>query len=131
MDCWIHEQDIRRPLGRPGLFEGRVASHTFNRLVGGMAYVVGKKVAPPDGTTVVFDVSGRAARPAAVEMVGGRGTLLEEIPEDPSCTLAMDLETFCCLACGRWLPDQASSRVTIKGDKALAARVLDEMNFMI
>jgi uncharacterized protein (TIGR03083 family) len=131
MDCWVHEQDIRRALGQPGRLEGRVASHSFNRLVGRMPYVVGKKVAPPDGTTVVFDVSGGAARPVAVGMVGGRGSLLEEIPGDPSCTLAMDLETFCCLACGRWFPDQTRSRVTIRGDQALGARVLDEMNFMI
>jgi len=131
MDCWIHEQDIRRALDEPGGFEGDVAAHSFGRLSQGMPYVVGKKVAPADGTTVVFDVSGSAAHTFAVGIAGGRGAPLEDIPEKPSCTLAMDLETFCCLACGRWFPDRAATRVTIEGDRDLGSKVLAEMNFMI
>jgi uncharacterized protein (TIGR03083 family) len=131
MDCWVHEQDIRRALGEPGGLEGDVAAHSFNRLSGGMPYVVGKKVGPPDGTTVLFEVSGRTAHPFAVGMSEGRGALLEDLPEDPSCTLSMDLETFCCLACGRWSSDQSADRVTIRGDRDLGSRVLAEMNFMI
>ncbi len=131
MDCWVHEQDIRRPLDELGGLEGNVAAHSFDRLTGGMPYVVGKKVAPRDGTTVVFDVSGAAAHPVAVGMAGGRGSLLEEIPQAPTCTLGMDLETFCCLACGRWFPDRAASRVTIEGDRDLGSRILAEMNFMM
>ncbi len=131
MDCWLHQQDIRRALGEPGGLEGDVAEHSFTRLSGGMPYVVGKKVGPPEGTTVVFDVSGAAAHPIAVVMAEGRGSPLGEIPAEPSCTLGMDLETFCCLACGRWSPDQSVDRVTIEGDRDLGSRVLAEMNFMI
>jgi uncharacterized protein (TIGR03083 family) len=131
MDCWIHEQDIRRALNEPGGLEGEVAAHSFTRLSGGMPYVVGKKVAPPDGTTVSFHVTGEAAHPFAVVMKEGRGSLLENVPGDAACTLAMDLETFCCLSCGRWFPDGAADRVTIEGDRDLGSRVLAEMNFMI
>ena len=31
MDCWVHEQDIRRAIGTPGGLEGPVAEHAFRR----------------------------------------------------------------------------------------------------
>jgi hypothetical protein len=45
----------------------------------------------------------------------------------------MDAETFACLGCGRWKPDQAmgSGKVKILGDRALGEAIVGQMNFMI
>jgi uncharacterized protein (TIGR03083 family) len=58
MDCWVHEQDIRRAVGKPGGLEGPVAEHVFRRHASAIPFVVGKKVGAADGTTVVIDVGG-------------------------------------------------------------------------
>ena len=43
MDCWVHEQDIRRAVGKPGGLDGPVADHAFGRHRGAIPFVVGKK----------------------------------------------------------------------------------------
>ncbi len=128
MDCWVHEQDMRRALGEPGNLTGPVAEHAFGRHAGAMAFVVGKKVAPPEGTTVVFDVADFGEIPVIVE---GRARVLDTVPEDPTARLCMDLETYNCLCCGRGDPQGIGQSVKIEGDAALGSRVLENMNFMV
>ena len=130
MDVWVHEQDIRRVVGKPGSLDGPVAEHAFGRHATAMPFVVGKKVAPPDGTTVVFDVTGPAGGtiPVGVE---GRAKRLDAVPEAPTVTLSMDLETFNCLCCGRGDPTEHARVVTISGDRALGEKIITEFNFMV
>jgi len=128
MDCWVHEQDIRRALGKPGDLTGPVAEHAFSRHAGAMGFVVGKKAGAPDGTTVVFDVEGFGVIPIGVE---GRARQLERAPADPTVKLAMSLETFNCLCCGRGDPNSLAEAVTVEGDAELGARIVQNMNFMV
>ena len=44
-DCWVHEQDVRRAVGRPGHLEGPVVVHSMDRMARAMPFVVGKKAA--------------------------------------------------------------------------------------
>lgn len=129
MDCWVHEQDIRRAIGRPGGLEGPVAEHAFRRHAGAIPFVVGKKVGAPDGSTVVLDVGGVGQ--VAVGVDGKRANLLIDVPAQPDVRLEMDLETFNRLCCGRGEPGEVASGVKIEGDKALGNRVLQNMNFMV
>jgi uncharacterized protein (TIGR03083 family) len=39
-DNWVHEQDIRRAVGRPGHFAGPVAEHSLERVARAMSFVV-------------------------------------------------------------------------------------------
>jgi uncharacterized protein (TIGR03083 family) len=128
MDCWVHEQDIRRALGKPGDVSGPVAEHAFGRHAGAMGFVVGKKAGAPDGTTVVFDVDGFGVVPIGVD---GRARRLESVPDTPTVKLAMDLETFNCLCCGRGNPDVLAKNVKIEGDAELGSRIVHNMNFMV
>lgn len=150
LDIWIHDQDIRRALGRPGHRDGPVAEHTMGRLFAGMPFVVGKRVAPPDGTTVVFEVTGPAGRTMAIGVEGGRAKPLpappgpgvspvppgdpgvSPAPTAPTVVLTMDQDAFVRLACGRGDPKAllAERAVAISGDEALGRAVAESMNFM-
>ena len=129
MDCWVHEQDIRRAVGKPGGLTGPVADHAFGRHSGAMGFVVGKKVGAPGGTTVVFDVANFGQIPIGVE--GKRANRLGQAPEEPTVTLSMDLQTFNCLCCGRGDPAELEGSVQITGDAELGRRIVADMNFMI
>lgn len=130
VDCWVHEQDIRRVVRRPGHLEGPVAEHCFGRMVSAMPYVVGKKVSPPDGSTVIFDIEGPQF---AVIVEGKRARRLDDVPREADARLVMDFQTFTCLSCGRWAPRETlgAGLVQLDGDTQLGARVVENMNFML
>jgi len=73
MDAWVHEQDVRRAVGRPGDLTGPVAEHSVGRFAMAMPFVVGKKAGAGDGKTVVFDIQGDAGRKLSIAIEGGRG----------------------------------------------------------
>jgi uncharacterized protein (TIGR03083 family) len=125
MDCWVHSQDIRRAVDKPGDLTGPVAEHAFGRHAGAMGFVVGKKAGAPEGTTVVFDVDGFGVIPIVVE---GRARRLDAEPEDPTVKLSMNLETFNCLCCGR---GDVANAVKIEGDTQLGSHIVASMNFMV
>jgi len=133
LDSWTHEQDIRRALDRPGGRNGAGETHIVTQCAGAMSFVVGKKVAPPDGTTVLFEVGGDLGRRVPVVVEGGRASVRPELPSPPTVTLAMDQETFWRLGFGRVSPADvlASGEASISGDAALGQQVLESMNFMI
>ena len=127
MDCWTHEQDIRRALGRPGHLEGAAPKAAIDRLVSSFGYVVGKRVGPPDGSTVVLELD--KARRIAVVMSDSRAKPTDP-PADPTVRIRTDGETYACLAAGRWTADHAiaSGRVAFSGDEALGRRVVRNMS---
>lgn len=131
-DSWIHEQDMRRALGKPGDLDGPVAREAIGRVARSMPMVVGKKVAPPDGATVVFAVRGPAGRELAIGMHGGRAQVLDATPAEPTVRLTMSDETFVRLGAGRGDPDEilASGAVAIEGNGALGDRIAREMNVL-
>lgn len=131
MDMWVHEQDMRRAVDKPGNLEGPVAEHCFGRHSMALPFVVGKKVAPPEGTTVVFEVTGPAGGTVAIGTDGKRANRLDAVPGDPTVKLTMDLETFNRLCTGRGDPAELGKRVEIEGDPALGDQVVAQMNFMV
>ena len=132
-DAWVHEQDIRRAVGQAGHLEGPVAEHSVDRVARAMPFVIGRKVQPPDGTTVIFRVTGPAGRNLAIAMQGARANPLDNLPSSPTSSLTMDVETFSCLGCGRWEPDHAlrSGKIELHGDNALGRTIAAQMNIMI
>ena len=129
MDCWVHEQDIRRAIGKPGNLDNAIAKHAFGRHSGALGFVVGKKVGAPDGTTVVYDVAGQGIVSVGVD--GGRAKVLSETPSDPTVSLSMDMETFNRLCCGRGDPAEVGKNVTVTGDAELAQKLIANSSFMI
>ncbi len=129
-DAWVHEQDMRTAVDKPGHLDGPVADVAMARLTGSLPFVVGKKVAPPDGTTVVVDLRPPLAGRYAV-VAEGRARFLDDVPAQPTVTIHADGETFARLASGRLDPSTAlAGRVTIDGDEALGRRIVEELNIL-
>ncbi len=128
MDFWVHEQDIRRAVGKPGGLEGPLADHAFVRHRSAVPFVVGKKAGAPDGTEVVVEVAGQQPFGVVVE---GRARLMEQAPAGADVRLSMDLDTFNRLCCGRGAPAPLIAQVQVEGDAELAGRILENFNFMI
>ena len=123
LDVWMHEQDVRRAVGRPGDMDTEPARHTAEYLAESMGFVLAKKVGAEPGTSLVLEMEGSA--PFAFEVgEDRRGRALPEPPATPDVRLAMDRESFTCLAGGR---RPAPGAVRVEGDEALAQRVLDAM----
>jgi uncharacterized protein (TIGR03083 family) len=134
MDCWVHEQDIRRAVDRPGHRSGPIVSHSLHRFADAMPFVVGKKAKAPEGSTVLFDLTGEAARRVAVRVEGGRASLVDDHDVDrATTTIRMDAETWWVLALGRRAPAdaRAGGGITVEGDRALGDAVVDCLPFMI
>jgi uncharacterized protein (TIGR03083 family) len=122
-DLWMHQQDIRRAVDRPGGLAGPGGAHALAVFSRGIPYVVGKRVSPPPGTTVVLDITGQHSATLAVAVGDdGRAARLDEAPADPTVRIGMDFETFIVLSGGRRTPEQVTTTVT--GDTSLGDAVL-------
>ncbi len=131
-DSWVHEQDIRRAIDRPGGWDNDAAVASVDRIVGIMPMVVGKRVAPGEGATVVFAVQGPVAREVAIGVVDGRARLLDATPDAPTVRMEMDADTFLRLASGRGDVSiiLESGSVGFAGDDELGRRTARAMNFL-
>jgi uncharacterized protein (TIGR03083 family) len=130
-DCWVHERDIRIPLGIPGDDGGRAAEMAMDEVHNSLGYIVGKKVGLEDGKSIAFDITGPVTRQMFVR-VDGRAAVVPELAE-PDATLTTDSLTFMLLACGRIDPEGpiADGRVAWTGDDAIAGRAARNLRFTI
>ncbi len=75
-DVWVHEQDLRTALGRPGNLDSPGAHVTRDMLLAALPKVVAKDAGAPRNSAVVFDVHGPLEFLRTVRVdVDGRGTL--------------------------------------------------------
>jgi uncharacterized protein (TIGR03083 family) len=124
LDVWMHEQDVRRAVDRPGGMDSPAARHTAEYLAESLGYVLAKRVGAPAGTCAVLDMEGSAPFAYAVSDAG-RGERLDTAPADPTVRLRMDREAFIRLAGGRCEAEPGS--IVVEGDDDLARRVLDAL----
>src|SRR6202008_3647067 len=101
LDVFYHDQDIRVATGRPGAMDGDVARLVFERVASAMPFVVGKRAAPAEGQTVVFEI-GEPGETFTIGMSGGRAGALDGVPDAPTGRLNMDCESSLRLCGGRW-----------------------------
>ncbi|NUR08456.1 MAG: maleylpyruvate isomerase family mycothiol-dependent enzyme, partial [Nocardioidaceae bacterium] len=87
LDVWMHEQDVRRAVGRPGGLDSPAAAHVVGVFTRGLGYVVGKRVAPGAGTTVVVEVTGETPACAAVRVGDDGRAAPVDPPADPTVQL--------------------------------------------
>src|SRR5262245_39343528 len=123
LDVWMHEQDVRRAVGRPGNMDSAPARHTAEYLAESLGYVLGKKVGAPAGTSLVLEMDG--SDPVAFEVdENGRGVPVST-PAAPTVALRMDRESFIRLAGGRCGAEPG--RIAVAGDQHLGTQVLGSL----
>lgn len=124
LDLWMHEQDVRRAVGRPGGMDSPGARHTVDYLSESLGLVLAKRAKAPAGTTLRLEVAGHAPRAWRVTDAG-RGEELTEVPDSADVVLRLDREAFTLLAGGRRGPDRVA--VDAEGDAELVSRIVAGM----
>lgn len=110
-DCWAHEQDVRRAVGRPGDLDSPAAAVTRDYLARTVPYVA-EQAGLGDAALLV-----RVTGPMEFERTAGDG--------EPSVTVTTDWESYVRLSCGRVRPGDVPISTT--GDPELVGRVLEAM----
>jgi uncharacterized protein (TIGR03083 family) len=131
-DCWMHEQDIRRVVGRPGHLSGPALDPVLERFRGALGFVVGKKADVVDGTRLLLRTTGPTEVALGV-VVDGRATVVDEaeLGGPPDVEVTLPIGTLAALGGGRWdrARAEAEGGVAYGGDAQLGRRVLDHMAF--
>ncbi|MFJ4079545.1 maleylpyruvate isomerase family mycothiol-dependent enzyme [Streptomyces iakyrus] len=129
-DVWVHEQDLRTALGRPGNLDSPGALVARDVLLGELPRVVAENAQAPRSSAIVFDVHGPVEFLRTIRVdIQGRGTLETAPALGPAATLTLDWETYVRLACGRVTPESVSDRLKTEGDPDLTAAILN--NFRV
>jgi uncharacterized protein (TIGR03083 family) len=131
LDCWLHEQDMRRVLGMPGHQSGPAAEHTIDRLIRTIPIVVGKRASTPDGGSVVITITKPVTRTIVATVANGRAQLGSDVPTDALVTISIDSDTFIQLATGRATHLELTSSIIMSGDVELGTAVVSQFNMMI
>jgi uncharacterized protein (TIGR03083 family) len=124
LDCWVHEQDIRVAVGRPGNLEspaGRMVHVMFRE---SLPHTIAGRSGAPEGSRIRFEVVA-GPLPFASDILVSAGGLGRQIEADPAATpdasVRTDGITFVQLCGGRTLSGSAELR--LGGDVDLARRV--------
>ncbi|MFC8074775.1 maleylpyruvate isomerase family mycothiol-dependent enzyme [Streptomyces sp. NPDC057307] len=126
-DIWVHEQDLRTTLSKPGNLASAGALVTRDVLLEALPKVVAKEAGAPPNTAIVLDVHGPVEFLRTIRVdADGRGTIDGSPSLGPAVTLVMDWETYFRLACGRVRAAAVPDRIKTDGDAELAAAILRE-----
>jgi len=133
-DCWMHEQDIREALRRPSSdddLRGQASQLALDEIAATMGFVVGKLAKAPDGSRILFELTGPLARSFGVR-VDGRAQLVDDFDgQEPTATARLDGLQFTRLAGGRPMCSTRAQDIELGGDKDVAAQVVAHLNFVI
>jgi len=133
-DCWMHEQDMREALSRPSAddeLDGTASQLALDEIAATMGYVVGKRAKAPDGSRILFELTGPLARRIRVS-VDGRARAVDDFGgQEPTATIRLDGLQFTRLCGGRPMSPARSQDIELGGDKDAAARVVEHLNFVI
>ena len=133
-DIWMHEQDVREALGRPGGLDSGAAALAISQLFAQLPRIVARDAAIEPGNAVVLDLTGPTVGRAGarVEEQDGRarGIALftgeaDEHPDVVTTSLTMSTAVAGRLAGGRRAPDDL--HVVVHGDDDVARRVMTAM----
>ena len=131
MDSWIHEQDVRAALGRPGGRDGFGEEVALARADTALGVVVGKGARAPEGASVAFEVTGALGGRRRIEVVDGRATPVDGAQATATVTLTQ--ETYVRRFAGRISLDEALTApgTELTGDRALGEAALGALAVMV
>ena len=130
-DCWLHEQDIRDAVGRPGGEAGPAAELALDEMASAMGYVVGKRAG----------AAGHRGSPSSSPGPAGAHDRRRGRPSGPpwstSCrapptvTLTMPTGVFARLGGGRVDPGSVRDQIDVDGDTELGERIVANLAYTI
>ncbi|WP_328748804.1 maleylpyruvate isomerase family mycothiol-dependent enzyme [Streptomyces sp. NBC_00285] len=124
-DVWVHEQDLRTALGRPGNLDSPGAHIARDVLLAALPDIVATKADAPRSSAIVLDVHGPIEFLRTIRVdIQGRGTLETAPALGPAATLSLDWETYVRLACGRVTLESVADRVKAEGVPELTSAIL-------
>jgi hypothetical protein len=131
MDCWMHEQDLRLALGRPGGERGageRIALHRADQALGS---TIGKLVRPPEGSSVAIEILGPLGGRRRLEVRDGRAVVADGA--EATSTITLQPLTYLLRFGGRISTEQALADLDseLAGDVALGEAVVAALAVMI
>jgi uncharacterized protein (TIGR03083 family) len=128
-DFWVHERDITTPLGLPTDDGDARAELALSEVERSLGYIVGKKIGMPDGSSIVFRLTGPLRRDLSVT-IDGRAKVVSHI-DRPDVELSTDSVTFVQLACGRIDPQAQIDAGLVRwtGDAELGNRAARNLRY--
>ena len=133
-DTWLHEQDVRDAVGRPGGEGGPAAELALDEMAAAMGFVVGKKGGSPPGSRVAIELTGPAARSILVEVPtgeGARAAVVDALSGPPTAVVRLPAGVFARLGGGRVDPAAARHEVELEGDTELGERIVANLAYTI
>ncbi len=131
-DTWLHEQDVRDAVGRPGGEGGPAAELALDEMAAAMGFVVGKKAAAPPGSRVAIELTGPAARSVLVEVPAGEGAraaVVDALSDPPTAVVRLPAGVFARLGGGRVDPATRRHEVELEGDTELGERIVANLAY--
>jgi uncharacterized protein (TIGR03083 family) len=126
-DAWMHEQDIRRALSRPGNLDGPGAKVAREILVNALPILVARRARATPSQSIALVVTGPVSFTVTTTVAenGRAAAAIEAGQSAPAATASLraDWETVVRLIGGRVSPNDAV--VEIDGDRALGRRLVD------
>jgi uncharacterized protein (TIGR03083 family) len=131
-DCWLHEQDIRDAVGRPGHESGLAVDVVLDEMATALGFVVGKKAGATPGQSVTFSLTdgGSVVRQLHVE-VAERAAVVVSLSSPATVVLTMPVGVMTRRCAGRVGPDDLLDQIVIDGDLSLASRILENQSYTI
>lgn len=124
LDVWVHEQDIRRAINRPGGYDSPAAAHTLRVFGRALPMIVGKRVKPAPGALIRLVVP--EAGLSWTVQVGEDGRAVQVDGNDATTTtVTLTSEDFVVLAGGRRTSEH--TQPSIEGDADLGRRLVDSL----
>ncbi len=130
-DCFMHEHDMRFAVGLPGRADAEEQASCLEEVATGLGYIVGRRAGLPDGSRVVIELTGVAARTFRI-VVAGRATVVDEFDAPATVGLELPVPLFLRLTGGR--VDGASGpggEIALSGHRDLAQRLAEHLAFTI
>lgn len=129
-DCWMHELDIADALQVQVNEGGPRAEMAFAEFSVSLPRVLVKLGKAPEGSRIVFELTGPLARTLNIR-VNGRARYVDELDESPTVTIAMDSGLLMRLGGGRVTADSELGRIRFRGDSDLGRQLVRNLAFTI
>jgi uncharacterized protein (TIGR03083 family) len=129
-DCFMHENDIRLAVGGAVRGDAGDVRSALDEVATGIGYIVGRRAALPEGTTVRIDLTGPVTCTYLVK-VEGRAAIVDSLDRPAAVGIALPATLFLRLTGGRADDPAATEAIALSGDPALGEQLVANLAFTI